>query len=618
MESSTAIASVETLTESPPENIPSANAVRNVLHGPAGRAMRNEAITSKRRKASIQELRSGPMTTVQEICLDSRKDICATAAATSYMSLPDLATIPGHLPGQTIRPTIDRLSSFPDESFLRLKEGRAPREALLAEADNRIIATRLEPLEMPKNEVERRSLLLESKALKPLVIPSTANANLKPVQWRVDNNGEVEDVPPKVPPKSPRTESRASPRGNSSRAANAANRSLSTSTSATSATSSHSFHSFSGNPSQWSARTPIRNGSLSPTQRVLENVVAGGPSPARHESPSRQLRSVDWLGAMRPRLDNRSESPSAKIRAGYNATNGAPPLPRAKTSPGTPFVSSDGSLSQPRNKKSTRAETPQLDTGQKTVLHQRGKSEPAHLSTPARRPMFKEPDPTSIYGLLQTMVRSPAHYDGQKDLPSGFRAIDATAKVPAAEMKALQRQAGKQVEKFEVLQSKDVSTLTQELKLLDERCAYLQSTHQSLRQGRRNLHIRMITYLKSARLSKSSLDSILKQEEALAELDVSIDEWVAKLEAAEERRVQIRQRLLEHIAAAVTLQISAKPGTVKAEEPTPPVSPEEEEYIRTERRDVQSIKVYADKGVAALLAEIEKEIDSLGEPGNQF
>lgn len=215
------------------------------------------------------------------------------------------------------------------------------------------------------------------------------------------------------------------------------------------------------------------------------------------------------------------------------------------------------------------------------------------------------------------MVRSPACHTGNNDLPSGFRAIDATATVPAVEVKALKKQAGKQIEEFEVLQSKDVSRLSQELKLLDERCAYLHSTHQSLRQGRRNLHVRMIKYLKSAHLSKSSLDSIIKQEEALAELDVSIDEWVAKLEAAEERRVLIRQRLLEHIAAAVTLQTSARPGSAKTGEPTPPVSPEEEEYVRTERRDVQSIKVYADKGVAALLAEIEKEIDCLSESEKQ-
>jgi hypothetical protein len=46
---------------------------------------------------------------------------------------------------------------------------------------------------------------------------------------------------------------------------------------------------------------------------------------------------------------------------------------------------------------------------------------------------------------------------------------------------------------------------------------------------------------------------MLKQEEALAELDSSIDEWVNKLEQAENRRTRVRQKLLEHVAAALTL-----------------------------------------------------------------
>lgn len=58
---------------------------------------------------------------------------------------------------------------------------------------------------------------------------------------------------------------------------------------------------------------------------------------------------------------------------------------------------------------------------------------------------------------------------------------------------------------------------------------------------------------------KFSQESLLKQEEALAELDASIDDWVNKLEQAENRRTRVRQKLLEHVAAAVTL---ANPGTV--------------------------------------------------------
>lgn len=54
--------------------------------------------------------------------------------------------------------------------------------------------------------------------------------------------------------------------------------------------------------------------------------------------------------------------------------------------------------------------------------------------------------------------------------------------------------------------------------------------------------------------------SMLKQEEALAELDASIDDWVTKLEQAENRRTRVRQKLLEHVAAAATLPGSPLAG----------------------------------------------------------
>src|SRR4051812_43533868 len=95
--------------------------------------------------------------------------------------------------------------------------------------------------------------------------------------------------------------------------------------------------------------------------------------------------------------------------------------------------------------------------------------------------------------------------------------------------------------------------MIQELRLLDERTEYLRHTHTSLRSGRRNLHSRICQYLRSPRTAKFSHESILKQEEALAELDTSIDEWTTKLEHAENRRIRVRQKLLEHVAAAVTL-----------------------------------------------------------------
>lgn len=98
-----------------------------------------------------------------------------------------------------------------------------------------------------------------------------------------------------------------------------------------------------------------------------------------------------------------------------------------------------------------------------------------------------------------------------------------------------------------------LTNTAQELRNLDERCEYLRRTYHSLRAGRRNLHSRICQYLRSPRTVKFSQESLLKQEEALAELDASIDDWVNKLEQAENRRTRVRQKLLEHVAAAVTL-----------------------------------------------------------------
>jgi hypothetical protein len=141
---------------------------------------------------------------------------------------------------------------------------------------------------------------------------------------------------------------------------------------------------------------------------------------------------------------------------------------------------------------------------------------------------------------------------------------------------------------------------------------------------------------------------MLKQEEALSELDSSIDDWVSKLEQAENRRTRVRQKLLEHVAAALIMQPVAGverrenehmhivTQMVKGEMNTPPRSPTKassperlervveevrvaspETMIRSSRngRDVESIRIYADSDVYALLADVEEEINRMGEQG---
>lgn len=160
---------------------------------------------------------------------------------------------------------------------------------------------------------------------------------------------------------------------------------------------------------------------------------------------------------------------------------------------------------------------------------------------------------------------------------------------------------------------------------------------------------------------------MLRQEEALAELDDSIDDWVNKLEHVDNRRARIRQKLLEHVAAAALLPIPSSPAAsceslqqimgvrspLSSGVSTPPRSPTrrassitsggelsspsrvvahvpstivEQPVVELEeatqqtrgsmargpkRADVESIRVYVGGDVFALLADVEDEISRM-------
>ncbi|KAI2640316.1 hypothetical protein GGS21DRAFT_412069 [Xylaria nigripes] len=145
-------------------------------------------------------------------------------------------------------------------------------------------------------------------------------------------------------------------------------------------------------------------------------------------------------------------------------------------------------------------------------------------------------------------------------LPQGYEFSAATKKLDEEEITHLQRQALGQAARFEVLKKEDVNKLSKELRLLDERTEYLRHTYTSLRAGRRNLQSRICQYLRTPRTEKFSYESVLRQEESLAEIDAAIDDWAIKLEHAENRRMRIRQKLLEHLAAAAAMSATTNAG----------------------------------------------------------
>ncbi|KAK3906439.1 Up-regulated during septation-domain-containing protein [Staphylotrichum tortipilum] len=252
-----------------------------------------------------------------------------------------------------------------------------------------------------------------------------------------------------------------------------------------------------------------------------------------------------------------------------------------------------------------------------------------------------------------------------EQLPKGWKASDAVNVLSPTEVASLQQQALQQAARFEVLRKEDVDSLSRELRQLDERTEFLRHTYTTLRAGRRNLHTRICQYLRSPRTAKFSAESMLKQEEAVAELDTSIDEWVIKLEQAENRRTRVRQKLLEHVAAAATLAvpnggvigvseslqhaIGVRPPNATTNLSTPPRSPvkpvftqphssspsphrahvpstileqplfeeaaamdDKEAEAGAALRRAETIRVYADNGVFDLLADVEDAIKRMG------
>lgn len=118
------------------------------------------------------------------------------------------------------------------------------------------------------------------------------------------------------------------------------------------------------------------------------------------------------------------------------------------------------------------------------------------------------------------------------------------------------------------------------------------------------------------------------QEEALVQLDKSIDDWITKLEQVDNRRTRVRQMLLEHIAASLILSTSYDSQTtnqqdiVAIQSPVDvDVGPLDIELDLDEMASVarESIKIYADYGLygeddmANLLADIEQQMETMSD-----
>ncbi|KAF2749016.1 hypothetical protein M011DRAFT_399286 [Sporormia fimetaria CBS 119925] len=362
--------------------------------------------------------------------------------------------------------------------------------------------------------------------------------------------------------------------------------------------------------------SPILSPSIKPALKV-DTAATSGPVELRPQVPPKSPVQ-ERRGSPTPLVLNSKPSRSQMVTPASAGSGGTPPLsafeyrrsPNINSGMPTPLsaASNPFGAASPSTAFDRRG-SPRIEKRDPMSAHNRNMSDTSIMDRgrPVRRGSKRQRSRTcSETNNLET----PAH-DPWK-LPQGMRVQEASMRMSATDKETLHKQARDQTEKFEVLQKRDVASMSRELRALDERCDYLRRTYKSLRAGRQKLHSRMISYLKRGETVIFSRESLLKQEEALAELDISIDEFILKLEQAENRRLRLRQKLLEHVAAAVLLSpTSFRP---EPEVSTPPRSPvKAESPSRMERREVESIKIYADGHVLNLFSDIEQAIGKMCE-----
>jgi hypothetical protein len=143
------------------------------------------------------------------------------------------------------------------------------------------------------------------------------------------------------------------------------------------------------------------------------------------------------------------------------------------------------------------------------------------------------------------------------------------------------------------------------LNALEERCLFLHNTYERLQAGRQKLQERVISYLDDGQLLFSR-ERLSKQQETLGEIGRSIDNCVAKLVEAENRKLLLRQKLLEHLAAAVSPTMARQPPqshsmvfefpkpTRRATRRSHPKLIEPTKPLQVNRKGLESITIYAD------------------------
>jgi hypothetical protein len=162
--------------------------------------------------------------------------------------------------------------------------------------------------------------------------------------------------------------------------------------------------------------------------------------------------------------------------------------------------------------------------------------------------------------------------------------------------------------------------------LIDENCDQIRHTISGLREARKATYLSVRLYLEAPGAAVSMREHLSKQTNTLNDLDLQIDDWLSKLDESTSRKQSIQTKLWQHTTCILAMQNLAGEASRISEEHTPPRSPErntigrigsiaeaKEEAVEMEAvgREVESITIYADSGVASLLRSIEQELDDI-------
>lgn len=276
--------------------------------------------------------------------------------------------------------------------------------------------------------------MILQKDLARLVISSSTQPE-QAIQARRDKPAdEQDDKPPQVPPKSPRTKSRASPRPR--KLLHSATSSTSTVYSNTSAATS----------------TSSLVGRTSPKLK---------PTPPRVESPFSQgsgLNDIKEQGSLGSRSipKHRLTPPHANSPRSQPCDQNKEELD-ASIAPGAGLKVGKISVHEKRIKPAEYNSTTEYGLGIDKMWYERETSEASVIDR--ARPM-RRGDTSLMHSLGKPMLRSPLYKGEHVEIPTGFSAKEASSNVSEADLKILKQQADERAENFEVLSLKDESNLS--------------------------------------------------------------------------------------------------------------------------------------------------------------